>query len=870
VEAPESDDAEAPAAAASDDAEAAAPAAPAPPARRKTPWLDLAAVILLGAMAVVAVVVVEATTSGGWRLLPAALEPVPEMVALALGLTAGLALVGFAALALRAKSRPIGLLALPGVPIAVACAGQLWIHRAAVNPAGALTETLANGGPALAAAQAVASAGFALGALFLTGAALAFGLAGRSADEARGESARGSAEGGTRASEDRAPEGAKRISSARRTLALVAGALGVVAAPLGLALTRGELDTHLWLGLVPAALGVLAIVAAAGRPSPVATAGPTVAPRGAADALIAAACGLAATVLLAAARGLFGPEMTEHVHEAGAWAPVASRWTGAVANDAASGALFGVPLLLGLAVVLSRPRAALLAARRELAVLGLAVVLPAVASMAFAVHSLRELSGAWPAVVPEGLVLPEAASGAPLCDEIEAERVLFVGPSRVVLGRRDLGPISDLDSDEGCAAIVLAIDVAARGGTLFLAPDSHLRFGPMERLLRALSEAKTGGAPANPARQTRRPRCEVMVLGTSANDTSFPACTSVQIASEDCEAQEGRRDQSGQSTFDDPEIERQLLVLSGDEAFYLLSENEASYRRVAAPLAVLRIPLRAAGTQAEPRAPSLRRVGRTLAAAPDVLAGEVFGLAVPLHSLWGSVQMPRIVPAERVPDAVAPLPPPAPSALVRPVTTVRAWAEKELSPALSDVVLAAEPKLRECLEAPDTKPGSQAFRLLVAADGSVQRVLRQSSPVDDAGCLVRVLAALRFAPSRATVVAVATETVIRRASASLVLRTEPGEDRSAQIELRRALRQQVPDLLACYAPALEVRNKRVDVEISLEVDARGKVTSVSTELRREGNAPLDACLDRVLRKPALPLSPAGSRRLRVRVMVDLP
>jgi hypothetical protein len=479
--------------------------APGPGAARA---VDLAGALIPGLLAAGALLWIEGGHRTRWvSSLPRFLRVVPDAAALSIGLAAGIGLVVFAASALRARERPRALLVLPAVPLAAAFAGQWWTLRTAARPSAPLMDRLATSGPAMVQGGVVAAAGLALGALLLTGASLAYGFAGR-------------------------PPPAERSAGARRVLAIVAGVVALLAAPVALeAWRRGSTfynDPTSWLGAVPAALGVLAIVAAAAALPRT----PEGAPRAAADVLIAAASALAAVLLLGAGRGLFARGLLEDLGEVSAsvWAPIAAEWMDEVPMYLRTTALFGVAVVLALVAVLP-PRLAVAGARaggRELGVLAAAVILPALAIAGLTRRSAGELVGAWAHELPPGFEMP-LSRYVDRCDDVDVDRVLFVGRSRLTLGRRDLGPTSALDTDEGCAAAALATDAAVGRAELAVAADASAPAAALDCLERALGKPRL-----RPTGPRRRPRCTIQALSMGAVDKAFPRCETRAITSEAC------------------------------------------------------------------------------------------------------------------------------------------------------------------------------------------------------------------------------------------------------------------------------------------------------------------------------------------------
>ena len=92
---------------------------------------------------------------------------------------------------------------------------------------------------------------------------------------------------------------------------------------------------------------------------------------------------------------------------------------------------------------------------------------------AVTLDAAADLEGAWRRQVPAGFTLPEVASGVPLCEELAADKVLFIGFSKISLGGRDLGPTSQLDSDAGAGAVVLALDRAVKADVTKRAANVH-------------------------------------------------------------------------------------------------------------------------------------------------------------------------------------------------------------------------------------------------------------------------------------------------------------------------------------------------------------------------------------------------------------
>lgn len=777
--------------------------------------VDLAGALPLLVIGLAAFAVVEGNRSARWLVpLLGGLRLAPDPADLALGALMGLGAVLFGAsagLSVKRRARPWPLLLLPGVALGAAYFGAYWTLHEAVVPAGAsASERLGVRGPALLVAHEISASGFALASLLLSGAAVVFGLVAR-----------------TRTRDHRA--------GGRRIVALFLGLFALGAAPaLMRALDIGHLGhrsrTELLLAALPSALGVLAVfLGGASLPR----CHPSRRRIVAGDILVAAACSILAVLLLGFARGLSYASLLGDPVSAEIWPFIASAMRSEGGEHVRAAALFIVPVVLAtIAVVPPSIFLAGLARRgRSLATVVFIGGVPVALLRALTLDAAADIENVWRRQVPAGFTLPEVASGVPLCEELAADKVVFIGFSKISLGGRELGPTSQLDSDEGAGAVVLELDRAVKADEpLRIAVDASLPYGPIDRLARLLLSAELPGGKDAAHRARRRPRCQVewVVRRHGAEGALFPACASLALAGDRCP------DRSASP--------RGLIVVSSTEVSAQIPGREASFAR--GPLASLLSAL-AEGSSVPGALSALDRQDALVAAGPDVPAGSVLAVAASFgfdaRGTGAGAPQRGLLPSSPLGgDPLAPAEPrPAPSALERLDLGLSAqtWSGAA-SDTVRSLVEAQSEAIRACelgaTGSVESRTGISRFHLLIGRDGAVRSLFRLGAEPGGArvtACVKAALFALRFAPGQEIVATVSLASTVKRARLVVGLETDDTEYAPASIEeASRAIKAAEPGLLLCYENELERSPGQQEmIEIPLQLDATKTVTQGATQ-----------------------------------------
>jgi hypothetical protein len=790
--------------------------------------VDLAGALPLLVIGLAAFAVVEGNRSARWLVpLLGGLRLAPDPADLALGALMGLGAVLFGAsagLSVKRRARPWPLLLLPAVALGAAYFGAYWtLHEAVVLPGASVSERLGVRGPAIFVAQEISASGFALASLLLSGAAVVFGLVAR-----------------TRTRDHRA--------GGRRIVALFLGLFALGAAPaLMRALDVGHLGyrprTELLLAAIPSALGVLAVfLGAASLPR----CHPSRRRVVTGDILVAAACSILAVLLLGLARGLAHQNFLGDPMPAEIWPFIASSMRTEGGEFVRAAALFVVPVILATAAVIppSIFFAGLARRGRSLATVVFIGGVPVALLRALTLDAAADVENAWRRQVPAGFTLPEVASGVPLCEELVADKVLFIGFSKITLGGRDLGPTSQLDSDAGAGAVMIELDRAVKADEpLRIAVDASLPYGPIDRLARLLLSAELPGGKDAAHRAHRRPRCQVEWVARrhGAEGALFPACASLALAGDRCP--------------DRSTSPRGLIVVSSTEVSAQIPGREASFAR--GPLASLLAAL-AEGNSVPGALSALDRQDALVAAGPDVPAGSVIAVAASFGfdargAGAGAPQRGLLPSSPLAGDPLAAEPRPAPSALERLELGLNA---QTWSGAATDTVRSLVEAQSEAIRAcelgasgsAESRSGISRFHLLIGRDGAVRSLFRLGAEPGGArvtACVKAALFALRFAPGQEIVATVSLASSVKRARLVVGLETDDTDYAPASIEeASRAIKAAEPGLLLCYENELERSPGQQEmIEIPLELDATKTVRqSFAAAPAVPPNPELVACL----------------------------
>ncbi len=763
--------------------------------------VDLAGAIPLLVIGLAAFAAVEGSGATRWLLpLLGGLRLAPDPADLALGALMGLGAVVFgasAAFSVRRRARPWPLLLLPVVALGAAYFGAYWTLHEAVVPAGAsVSERLAVRGPALLVAHVISASGFAIAALLLSAAAVVYGLVAR-----------------TRTRDHRA--------GGRRIVALFLGLFALGAVPALMRALGYRSRAELLLAALPASMGVLAVfLGGASLPR----CHPSRRRVVAGDILVAAACSILAVLLLGLARGLSSANLLGDPISAEIWPFIAAGMRTEGGDHVRASALFIAPIVLALIAVVppSIFFAGLSRRGRSLATVLFVGGVPVALLRALTLDAALEVEGAWRRQVPAGFTLPVVASGVPLCEELAADEVLFIGFSKLSLGGRDLGPTAQLDSDEGASAVIVELDRVVKGDeALRIAVDASLPYGPIDRLARLLlsSELRTGKDATS--RTRRRPRClvEWVVRRHGAEGALFPACASLALAGDRCP------DRSSSPGG--------LIVVSTSEVSAQIPGREASFAR--GPLAGLLDAL-AHGTRVSGALDALDQKDALVAAGPDVPAGSVLAVAASFGfaSSGGRGASPPqrgLLPSSPpVGDASAPSEPrPATGVLERLDITLSAqtWS-RAATDTVRSLVEAQSEAIRACEQlatgTPESRTGISRFHLLIGRDGAVRALFRLGAEPGGSrvtACVKAALFALRFAPGDEIVATVSVASSVKRARLVLGLETDDMTYPPSAIEaVSRAIKGAEAGLLLCYENELERSPSPHEmIEVSLELDA---------------------------------------------------
>ncbi|MFO0762043.1 MAG: hypothetical protein U0359_36725 [Byssovorax sp.] len=747
--------------------------------------VDLAGTAPLLLIAFGALWAIEGSQGNRWLLpLLRSLRLAPDPADLAIGAVLGLCAVIFgssAMLSMRRRARPWPLLLLPILVLGAAYLGGAAVLREAAPPSGAtLSEALALRGPALIRADSMAAAGLALAALSLSATSVIFGLVAR-----------------TRTRDHRA--------GGRRVVGLFLGLFALGAAPaLMRALDVGKLGNHtrteMLLLALPSALGVLGVfLGGAALPR----CHPSRRRIVAGDILVAAACSILAVLLLGLGRGLYAPGLIDDIVPADLWPAIVSMRAQEMPGFVLAATFFTAPVLLATLAVVPPSMIGIGAGRRARSLATVLFVggVPVALLRALTMDMSAEIEGAWRRQVPAGLTLPEVESGVAACENLAVDRVLFVGFTRLTFGGRDLGPTTELDSDEGAARVILELDRRIKADEpLRIAVDASLPFAPIDRLIRVLQqpELSTGRE-----RHRRRPRCVVEWVARphGPEGALFPACAALPLAGPRCP--------------DASATPRGLVVISATEVSAQLPGQEASFVR--SPLAPV-LSAVAEGRSFPSALSAVQQRDTLVAAGPDVPVGSVLTLASPPNG--GPPGSGREVPSRGLlpstpPGAGGGAPPdakPSPSALERldVAVTAQAWsaASKDTVRALVD---AQRDTIQACEEAgagpAQTRSGTSRFHLLIGRDGAVRSLFRLGAEPGGprvTSCIAAALFALRFAPGEEVVATVSVSTTVRRARIEVGVETDdPTYDPASIQEATRRIRAAEPGLLLCYENELE-------------------------------------------------------------------
>ncbi|MEO7330733.1 MAG: hypothetical protein ABI193_19310, partial [Minicystis sp.] len=483
-------------------------------------------------------------------------------------------------------------------------------------------------------------------------------------------------------------------------------------------------------------------------------------------------------------------------------------------------ALFTAPIVLAaLAVLPSSMLFAGLARRgRSLATVLFVGGVPVALLRALSLDAAVEVEGAWLRQVPAGFTLPEISSDVPLCEELASEKVLFIGFSKLTLGRRDLGPTSQLDNDDGTTAVIVELDRAVKADEpLRIAVDASLPYGPIDRLARLLLSSELHTGKDATTRLRRRPRCQVEWVARrhAPEGALFPECASLALAGDRCP------DRSASP--------RGLIVVSTAEVSAQIPGREASFAR--GPLASV---IGALGNGNGALA-ALDQKDALVAAGPDVPAGSVLAVAASFgfgSSARGAPSAQRgLLPSSPLAgDASAPPEPkPAAGPLERLDITLSAqtWS-RAATDTVRSLVEAQSETIRACEQlatgTPESRTGISRFHLLIGRDGAVRSLFRLGAEPGGSrvtACVKAALFALRFAPGEEIVATVSVSSTVKRARLVLGLETDDMSYAPASIEeVSRAIKGAEAGLLLCYENELDRRPGQQEmIEVSLELDA---------------------------------------------------
>lgn len=623
-------------------------------------------------------------------------------------------------------------------------------------------------------------------------------------------------------------------AGARPLVAFVVGTILLVAVPIaGLVFLRrtvGRTEVmSTWVALVPSAAGVVGVFLAARA-------------RAASDAIVAAS--FAAVGVLAIAFVLAIGELASIATVD----PDVSMTIAALVEREERKIVYAtlvmlVPLAAALAVVLrpSEVRPAL------------PIVLPLLVTFALgssAVHVATRapvvaLASLWSRELPAGF--SPANAGGYACESLATSDLVVVGPWSVTRGGKELAKSTELDRDDGCAALVLELERGAKVADVRVAFDTTTAWSRVDCLARALASPSLRDPKASHVVR-RKPKCALTaVTATGAeNAAPYPQCTTLHVAGPEC---------APPASVTPVAVTRShVYVVDGDG------------RIASSPIAEIDPRVRSSGG-----APAL-----LVAAAPAARFADVVGLpgALADHGRGGGALETWIAsPAVAAPATPAS---PAPNAGARVTVSTSARAASWLDDAaLGASVAQVDAGLTSCASLGKGIPASRAFgaRLLVGADGAVARVWLDAPalPVAVGACMARVLEDVRFAPPP-------TETFVFANVAVRVVRPrvsldgiDPGPivTPSERVKILAAIRVAEAPILACFESALARGAVRVGgaVPVRMQV-SHGKVPLAFAE--KPFDLKVAECALVAVRALSMPTSISGDYGARFTVKMIAP
>jgi hypothetical protein len=490
----------------------------------------------------------------------------------------------------------------------------------------------------------------------------------------------------------------------------------------------------------------------------------------------------------------------------------------------------------------------------------IAVVVPLAIAQLGRRHLCTAMTEMWTRQVPADVTLPRVPEYLDECSELSAGTVVFIG-DRIRRGAHDLGARSDLDTDEGCAALTLALDRETRGsGALRIAADGSLSATRVECLTRALAspalrDTDMGGVVH------RKPRCSVEWLGMAGtgDQGTFPYCVPSALAGPECPDPQGGYPNGA------------LLVAPDTLVVHKRVDGHLEARAAPPPTR----PDDGAWWPLEPLGPSW--IG---AQNPARLQEIVSLLDVPAlytqNAPWMRLRTspdprPKLVPSERVTAAREP-----PALPDDPFVAVGRWLSFEASdPLAKDQVeplrASLEERIVRCqlLQRDFLEAGRNAFSYFasVAADGSVRALWLLDAPKDEdaRACSTRAVADLRFpARGHAYIAYVSASVYAMHAKVDAIevtgVDTADGEH---VLKAARALGGAMMD--RCYAEALR-RDRRTAREVLVKFEVlNGVITSTTYDPDYSSQGPEAACAAKVLRTLKLPALKKPVREFQIEV-----